>query len=306
MLCPLAASKRDLSASERERRDEERRRLERAEDVVIGKTSALPGASDYELNVKATEEEWFRQASDIEQKVYRLTEAGIKALKMFDLDSASSKFDEVFKLRPSAYLWQAGIVKYYLNELEEAARIFSESASIFESRYGEPASEERIWRNACELKLFNSLDKRERQRIEESGGINLPNIPEREETEDILQLERRKAIKIAHDMFDATVANDHSRIILSKAKLRSVGGVFEENPKLDIKMWKLNAVSVYFSKVPCQFSMRNNTVRVLSQLVDDSLVVLSGSILRCAWGCHRKQKVHENGTPFMSQYREWK
>jgi tetratricopeptide (TPR) repeat protein len=237
----LAAAKRALSASERERRDEERRRLERTEDVVIGKTSALPGERDFELNLKATEEEWFRQASEIEQKVFRYTEDGMKALKTFDLDKASSSFDQVFKLRPSAYLWQAGIVKFYQNELEEAARIFSQSATVFESRYGEPASEERIWRNACQLKLLSSLDKRERRRIGEIGGINLPTIPETEETEEILKSERRKAIKIARDMFDATVAKDHSRTILAKAKLRSVGGVFEENPKLDIKMWKLNA-----------------------------------------------------------------
>ena len=251
-VCMNAASKRNLSASERERRDEERRRQERAQDVVIGKTSALPGATNLELNVKATEEEWMRQASNVEQQVYQLTEKGMNAMKLFELEEASAYFDQVFKLRPSVYLWQAGIVKFYLGELEEAAQIFAQSATIFESRFGEAASEERIWRNACELKLITSLDRKERRRVEDNGGIDLPTIPENDDTEELLRAESRKAIKIAREMFDATVCSDHSKTILARAKLRSVGGVFEENPRLDIKMWKLNAwfyLGLYYDAV---------------------------------------------------------
>eukprot|EP00977_Amphora_coffeiformis_P005494 scaffold1168_cov167-Amphora_coffeaeformis.AAC.27 len=240
-ILPHAAAKKDLSAAERERRDEERRRQERTQDVVIGKTSALRDATDFALNVKATEEEWMRQASEEEQEVYRHTEKGMIALKMLDVEQASESFDRVFQLRPSAYLWQAGIAKFYLNELEEAAEIFAKSALIFESKFGEPASEERIWRNACELKLISSLDKKERKRIQRQGGIDLPNIPSNDYTAELLASERRKAVKTARDLFDATVANDYSATILAKAKLRSCGGAFEKSPRLDIKMWKLNS-----------------------------------------------------------------
>lgn len=208
---------------------------------MIGKTSALPDASDFDLNVQATEQEWMRQASDVEQEVYRFTELGMNALKMFNLQEAAEAFDRVFELRPSAYLWQAGVVKFYLNELEDAAAIFAQSAHVFESKFGEPASEERIWRNACELKLLSSLDKKERKRVRDTGGIDLPNVPENEYTENLLAMEQRKAIKFARDLFDATIENDYSATILSKAKLRSVGGAFETQPRLDIKMWKLNS-----------------------------------------------------------------
>lgn len=237
------SSKKTSTASERERRDEERRRQDRAQDVVIGKTSARADASDFSLDVHATEEEWMRQANSVEQQVFRYTEKGMTALKMLEVEKASESFDNVFQLRPSAYLWQAGIAKFYLNELEEAADIFAKSASVFESKFGEPASEERIWRNACELKLLNSLDKKERKRIEGNGGMSelLPSIPENEFTATLLASERRKVIRIARDLFDATIVNDFSASILSRAKLRSVGGAFEEKPTMDRKMWKLNA-----------------------------------------------------------------
>lgn len=71
-----------LSASAKERRDEEKRRLERKADVVIGKTSAKQDAQDFQLSPKRTEEEWMRQASHVERKVYRETEKGLTHLKM--------------------------------------------------------------------------------------------------------------------------------------------------------------------------------------------------------------------------------
>lgn len=77
-----SGEKKNLSASSKEKRQEEKRRLERKTDVVIGKTSAKPEAQDLPLNPKSTEEEWMRQASRIEQKVYKETERGMQCLKM--------------------------------------------------------------------------------------------------------------------------------------------------------------------------------------------------------------------------------
>lgn len=77
----------------------------------------------------------------------------------------------MFQLRPNAYLWQAGIVKFYLEELQEAAEIFVRNIGTYESKFGEPASEERIWRDACELKFTSNLDKAGRKIVEEKGGV---------------------------------------------------------------------------------------------------------------------------------------
>lgn len=81
-LQPLYSSKKNLSAAERERRDEENRRRARKDDVIPGKTSAMPGAKDFALDPKATEMEYLKQASKVEQEIYLYTEKGLKLLKM--------------------------------------------------------------------------------------------------------------------------------------------------------------------------------------------------------------------------------
>jgi tetratricopeptide (TPR) repeat protein len=239
----FASDRKSQSAAEWARREEEKGRREREGDVVIGKTSALKGATDYAIDAKATEAEWLRQASKVERKVYEQTEEGMKMLKMLRLEEAAAAFDQVFKLRPKAYLWQAGIAKFYLGDLANAADIFARNAVTFESKFGLPATEERIWLHACKLKLYKNMDKEDKKRVRETGGIEalLAPTPENENTLDLLRSESRKAIRITRELFAATVANDYSGDILARAKLRSIGGAFEQRPKVDLKMWKINA-----------------------------------------------------------------
>jgi hypothetical protein len=86
MLSPLyAGSKKNLSLSDKERRDEETRRNTRKDDVVIGKTSAKRGESDYAIDPKITEEEYLRQASKVEKQIYYRTEEGMELLKSVGL-----------------------------------------------------------------------------------------------------------------------------------------------------------------------------------------------------------------------------
>jgi tetratricopeptide (TPR) repeat protein len=194
---PLFSSKdkKNLSAAAKERREEEKRRLERKTDVVIGKTSALPDAQDYSLDPTATEQEWMRQASSVEQEIFRHTEKGMTLLKMLQLEEAVQEFDQVFKLRSNAYLWQAGIAKFYLDDLEDAAEIFVKNVATYESKFGIPASEERIWRDACELKLASSLGKEEKKTVKDSGGVSkmIAQIPTRDENDTALPTETRCA-----------------------------------------------------------------------------------------------------------------
>jgi tetratricopeptide (TPR) repeat protein len=158
------------------------------------------------------------------------------------LEEANTAFDRVFELRSDAYLWQAGIVKFYLGELEEAADIFARNAATFESKFGGLASEERIWLDACKFKFLNSIPRLERKYLEDNGGTSglLRSIPEMESGE-ILSLETRKVIKITRDLFSASVDSDLSGELLARAKLRSMGGSENKNPKFDRKMWKLNS-----------------------------------------------------------------
>ena len=152
-----------MSNSSRERRDEDRRRKERIDDVIIGKTSARRDETDYPIDPEVTEQEWLRSASQIERLIHQYTEEGMNAMKSLRLEEANKSFDRVFELKPEAYLWQAGIVKFYLGDTVGAADIFARNAVHFEKKFGPmnmgPASEERIWRDAAELKYLSGLKR---------------------------------------------------------------------------------------------------------------------------------------------------
>ena len=247
--------KKNLSASEQARRDEEKRRRARKDDVVIGKTSAKSGAQDYALDVEATQQEWMRQASRDEQLIYQYTEEGMQCLKQLDLKEADHLFTQVFQLKPQAYLWQAGVVKFYLGQFPEGAEILARNAATFESKFGGPASEERIWRDACELKYIYSLSKKERKALlgaEDCDGIiseRIPRILQPQQPDDdddkdeghFITPETRKPIRLARDLFGASVARDHSAMLVARAKLRSLAGEITDTPRPDLKLWKVNS-----------------------------------------------------------------
>ena len=238
-----SSKKKNMSAAEWARREEEKRRKERAGEVVIGKTSSIPGAEDFKLDVSSLEEQYLREAPKVEKLVFQKTKEGLDALKLLDIEKAADSFDDVFRLKPNAYLWQAGLVKFYLGKYEEAASVFASSGTYFETVYMEPATEERIWRNACQLKLMSSINKKEEKRLRQNGGLDtlLPEIPSDENTGELLSKEVRLVHRIAQTLFAASVKGDHSRAILSRARLQSIGGDYEEKPQIDRKMRKLHA-----------------------------------------------------------------
>jgi len=255
--------KLNLSTSARERRDEDLRRLSRADDVVIGKTSAKANAKDYALDPDQTEREWYGQASELEREVNVQTDRGLQALKLLDLDEADEAFDRVYALKPDAYLWQAGVVKYYRDDLLAAAKCFASNAMTYEMKFavmGIPASEERIWRDACQLRALSSSRIRTKgvRKGEGSDGLyaqiyddivamTAPQVdPLDEEDEDDLGVsssarETRKVIRIVRDLFKGSIDSDLSAVALNRAKLRSITGEYGSTPTLDRKKWKLSS-----------------------------------------------------------------
>lgn len=262
----LSASKgnnKNLSSSDRERRDADRRRKERKDDVVIGKTSAKRDAVDYPINPEATEQEYLRKASKEERLVHQFTDEGMNAMKSLRLGLANKCFDKVFEVRPNAYLWQAGIVKFYLNDMKGAADIFARSASYYETKFGPmgmgPASEERIWRNASEMKYFYSLSKNARKQFlldKQEGNSPIAQIPDDESgdgddvDESRMGTETRLVHRLARELFDASVDQKIPIEVVARAKLLSFAGNDGKQPTLsssrsgqsqDIKKRKLNA-----------------------------------------------------------------
>jgi len=237
------------SAAAQERRREEKRRKERQQDVVIGKTSAKKGASDFVIDPKTTQQQYLAQVSNVEREVILQTEAGLEALRMLQLQEANEAFSKVYALKPNAYLFAAGIVKFYLNDVYSAGQIFARNAQLYETRFGSVASEERIWRDACYLKLYNSLPRRDREN--NVSFYDIPKIPpfegdvidnNEDQFDNSIKLEKRKIQRLARDLFDASVLNDQPRIIISRAKLRAIAG--DSSKKygiLDPKQWKLTS-----------------------------------------------------------------
>jgi tetratricopeptide (TPR) repeat protein len=242
---PLADTpNKNLSAAEKERREEEKRLRERVNDVVIGKTSAVSGASDYVLDVASTQEKWMRQASRVEQEISRQTDLGMDMLRMLRLQEASVAFDRVFELKPEAYLWQAGIARYYLGDYDGAADIFARCAATYETRFGEPASEERIWRNACLLKKISSMSRPNRKVLEQTDDVDslVARVYESHDTKELLQSERRKVLRLSMELFESTIDKDICTSIVTRAKLRSMGGSYNDSPQMDKKLWKISSL----------------------------------------------------------------
>lgn len=233
-----SSARKNLSAAEQERREEDKRRRDRIEDVVPGKTSAIKGATDYSIDIDGTREQFLRQASRVEQEIYQKTELGMEMIRMFRLDEASKAFDRVFELKPNAYLWQAGIVKFYLDDLDGAIEVFTRCALIYESRFGELASEERIWRNSSFLKKLSFMNRKDRKDL-----LQNDDMADALKTFDASKkIEGRKVIRIALELFQSSVDNELVSTVVSKAKLRSIGGSLTDLlPSDDKKLWKISS-----------------------------------------------------------------
>jgi len=226
-----------LSAAARERREEERRRVDRINDAVIGKTSAKKGAKDFAIDPTVTQKQLYSNANEIEREIYIQTERGKTCLKMLNVKEASEAFDRVYQLKPSAYIYPAGIALFYCDEIYTAGECFAKNAQIFEARFGMRASEERLWRDACQLLLINT------QTNNSSHPNTISSIPN--EFDDDFSVhapppETRKIIRIARDMFDASIVGDYSRMILSRAKLIEIANS-NGGSRRDPKLWKLSS-----------------------------------------------------------------
>lgn len=229
---------RNLTAAQRARKAEEERRKERLNDNIPGKTSAIPGSQNYEINVRQTEYMLDQQSSGQERQIRELTSQGMEDLKMLKIEEAAESFDAVSALKPNAYCWHAGLAKFYMDDCHQAAKSFTKNAELYESKFGQPASEERIWRDACELNILHKSTKKERK--------NLNDIAKIKEVNQVEVRETRKVIRITRELFSASINNEISSVALARAKLRSLCGEYADEKKkysfqTDKKMWRLTA-----------------------------------------------------------------
>mmetsp|Transcript_35809 Transcript_35809/g.75410 ORF Transcript_35809/g.75410 Transcript_35809/m.75410 type:complete len:517 (+) Transcript_35809:93-1643(+) len=248
--------KKNLSASQKERREEDRRRQERASEgfATPGLSSAVPGAKDFAIDVARTEREYMQslggtddddgnnnERSDldinaideynIDKYVALWTDEGLAHLRMLRFAEAASSFDRVYRIKPEAYLWHDGLLKYYLEDYHGAAESLAKNAYRYETRFMEPASEERIWRDAAELKIVNSLNGgRKMKNVEIPVAMRVPVEEGAEEVDaeqaekDNIASERRKVMRLARQLFSSSLRNNSAGVALARAQLQALCG----------------------------------------------------------------------------------
>ncbi|ACI64126.1 predicted protein [Thalassiosira pseudonana CCMP1335] len=244
---PSSSSQSDqqkyISTSQQERRDEESRRQIRSTSgfATPGLSSAIPGASDFNIDISKTEREYYNSLSssdddsvidetNVDKFVAIYTEEGLTHLRQLRLAEAHESFNKVYSIKPEAYVWQDGLLKYYLDEYEAGAESLANNAIRYETRFGEPASEERIWRDACELKIVSSLHgKRKVKDRSIPVAMRVPVGEEGEDNEEVVEgesiaSERRKVIRLARQLFSSSLRDNPSGVALARAQLQAMCG----------------------------------------------------------------------------------
>ena len=234
-----------ITAAEKARRSEEKRRqLRKSEGFATpGISSVIPGAQNLPLNVAKTEREYIMSLSssdnddiideyNVDKFVAIWTEEGLSHLRMLRFQEAGRSFDKVYQIKPDAYLWQDGIVKYYLGDYHSAAESLAQNAKRYEVRFMEPASEERIWRDAAELKVISSLNggrKVSKQFTDVPAAMRVvldedSDIDHQTAEMESIASERRKVIRIARQLFSSSLRNDSKGVALARAQLQACCG----------------------------------------------------------------------------------
>ena len=241
---PLSTNNEHLSASQRERREEDKRRKLREGENRPGSTSAIPGAQDYPINVDKTEKEYLQSLStsdddsvideyNIDKFVALWTDEGLAHLKMLHFQEASESFKKVYEIKPEAYLWQDGLLKYYLEEYHDSAESLAKNAIRYETRFMEPASEERIWRDAAELKIIHTINGGRKMKNKDSAAAvrvaalledKENDVNEEQSERDSIASERRKVFRLARQLFSSSLQGNSAGMTLARAQLQAMCG----------------------------------------------------------------------------------
>ena len=238
MATQSSTSEKHLSASQQERREEDKRRKLREGDIKPGTSSAIPGAQDFAINVQKTEREYLESLStsdddsiiderNVDKYVAVWTEEGLDHLRMLHFQEAYDSFNKVYQIKPEAYLWQDGLLKYYLEEYHEAAESLAKNAVRYETRFMEPASEERIWRDACELKIVHTIYSRKMKNQNVPAAIRVAlqeGIDEEQSEKESIGSERRKVMRLARQLFSNSLRNNAAGVSLAQAQLQAMCG----------------------------------------------------------------------------------
>jgi len=215
-VCIHYGDRDDLSESQQKEKE--------ADVVCPGKSSALPGAQDYVLDISATEEVWMQQATAEEREIAVCTEQGLQSLQQLRLDDAYTHFARVLELDSKAYLWQMGIVLFYRDEYTASMELLQRNAKKYEAQFEMPASEERLWAHAAHIRQCRLLRQPRTLLFDDSDHQRA-----------LLKSESRRVLKLAHALFASL---DPVHTALCRARLLALA---HQPIQIDVKQTKLQA-----------------------------------------------------------------
>jgi tetratricopeptide (TPR) repeat protein len=103
------------------------------------------------------EREYWDSLSTEETKLARSMAAGMQFFISKDLDSALREWDNVLQMDPDHYIFQRGLALFCSQRYEDAFLQFQKDAELFETKYADSATEERIWAAASRLMTSDDL-----------------------------------------------------------------------------------------------------------------------------------------------------
>jgi tetratricopeptide (TPR) repeat protein len=110
-------------------------------------------------SLEELEADYWSSLDDVERQIQGASRSGAAFLRQGDLEGALEQFDRAQQLsKNSRYEWHRGICLYYLDRFDDARVDFVENAQRYEERFFEPASEERLFAQACALRGVKGAD----------------------------------------------------------------------------------------------------------------------------------------------------
>ena len=104
-------------------------------------------------SLEELEADYWSSLDDVERQIQGASRSGAAFLRQGDLEGALEQFDRAQQLsKNKRYEWYRGICLYYLDRFDDARVDFVENAQRYEERFSEPASEERLFAQACALR----------------------------------------------------------------------------------------------------------------------------------------------------------
>ena len=173
--------------------------IERRQQHLVRRSSNEAPQTEFP-SLDELEQEYWSSLDEIDRKILTKTRAGQTYLRLGQVSDALACFDDVRQLERKTdrerYLWARGVALFYLERYDEATEDLEKNAMLYEDKFGEPATEERVL--AAAAATLASRDKKNDDTLESRISSLLTW------DEDLLAKETRIVLRLVTDVFRGT------------------------------------------------------------------------------------------------------